>query len=121
MGTWLQRLLAWFHTSHVRETHTLNWVQEFPRGKKTSIGTVTRFWCESHGSTVAATGASLSIECSTCVPRQSDQDGTVRSIIIIILLLQSRSDFVVDLLVILEGWGEDALGLTRRAGEEGAV
>lgn len=45
------------------------------------------------------------------MPGQSHNDGTVASVIIIILLFQPGSDEIVDLLVVVFGRSEDATGL----------
>ena len=79
------------------------------------------FWGESHGSTIASTSSRLLIKGPAAVPRQSHQDRAIRSIIIIVLFLESRSYLVVHLLVVLELRGEEARCFTGRSREKGAI
>lgn len=100
---------------------TLNRLQEVAGSNKTSVSAVVTLWCESHGSTVRSTSLSLLIISSRTVPCQSQQDWSVRSIVVVILLLQALSDHIIHLLVILLSWSENTLCLSGRASEKGAV
>jgi hypothetical protein len=89
----------------------LHGVEEVAGSVKTGIGTVVTLRGESHGSTVAATSLGLGIVGATGVPCETDKDGSVRAIVVLIVLNEELSDLVVDLLVILLSGCEDTSGL----------
>lgn len=70
---------------------------------------------ESHRCTIASPRLRLSIIRPRRMPRQSQKDRSIRPIIIIILLLQSRRNLIIHLLVILKGRCERPLGSRREA------
>lgn len=67
---------------------------------ETSISTVVGLGSESHGGAVAATSASLLVIGARSVPGETDEDGAVATIIVVVLLLQTAGNLVVDLLVV---------------------
>lgn len=70
---------------------------------------------EPHRRPIAPPRLRLNIIRPRRMPRQSQQDRAIRPIIIIVLLLQSRRDLVVHLLVVLKDRRERALGGRREA------
>lgn len=103
------------------QPRTLDGLQEVSGRLQTSVGAVASLRCESHGSTIGSTSTSLLVIGTTCVPGQSEQDGTIAPIIILILVRELSSDLFVDLLVVLELWGKETSGLGRRSREERTV
>lgn len=89
----------------------LDGVEEVAGSVKTGVGTVVTLGRESHGGTVAATSLGLSVVGTTGVPGETDKDGSVRAIIVVVVLNEELSDLVVDLLVVLLLGGEDTSGL----------
>src|SRR3954454_5535312 len=79
------------------------------------------FGGKSHRSTIASTRSSLFIICSTGMPRQPYQDRSIRSIIVVVLLLKPSRNLVVHLLVIFLLGSENALRLACRSGEKRSI
>ncbi len=100
---------------------TLDRLKEVAGGHQTRVCTVVTLWGKSHSSTVRSTSLGLLVVSSGAMPCQSKQNWSVGSIIIIILLLQSCGNIVVNLLVVLLLWDENSGSLIRGALEEGAV
>ncbi|KAI7968196.1 hypothetical protein EIK77_010366 [Talaromyces pinophilus] len=110
---------------------TVDGFEEVTGKLQPSIGAVVRLGSESHGSSVAATGAGLLVVGAASVPCQSNEDlnesqqtlktqrygeiayRSVATIIVVILLNQKTSDLVVNLLVIFLGRHERTGGLCR--------
>ena len=62
-----------------------------------------RLGSEPHGSTVAATSAGLLVIGTAGVPGKTEEDGTVASVIVLVVLLKAAGNDIVDLLVVLLG------------------
>lgn len=72
-----------------------------------SVRAVVTLGGESHGSTVATTSAGLLVEGTTGVPGETQEDGAVAAIVVLVVLLEKLGDLVVHLLVVLLGGIED--------------
>jgi len=68
-------------------TRTLNGLQEVSSSLQSSIGSVTRLGMEPHRGSIASSSTSFLVIGSARMPRQSHQNWSIRSIIIVILLL----------------------------------
>lgn len=89
---------------------SLDGLEEVAGSLETGVGAMIRLRGESHRGAVAASSAGLLVIGTTCVPCETNQDGTIAAIIIIGLVGETGSDSVVHLLVVGLGGDERPLG-----------
>ena len=111
----------------------LDGLEEIAGGLETSVGAVVTFGGEAHGSAVGTTSSRHLVVAVVCqfmclidmraeysrsrgVPCKAKKNGTVATIIVVVVLLKPLGDVVVDLLVVLKPGCEDlpAVGLAEQ-------
>lgn len=79
----------------------LHGLEEVASSDQTGVGAVVALRRETHGGTVGAAGAGLLVVGAGGVPAETEEDGAVGAVIVVILVNELLGDEVVDLLVVL--------------------
>ena len=79
----------------------LDGLEEVAGGDQAGVGAVVTLGGETHGGAVGAAGAGLLVVGARGVPSETEEDGAVRAIVVVVLVDELLGDEVVDLLVVL--------------------
>lgn len=79
---------------------TLHRLQEISRMLQPSVCAMVTLGRKPHGGAIAPAGARLQVISARGMPRQPQQHGAIRAVVIIVLLVQPRRDLIVHLLIV---------------------